>query len=132
MDRRKRRLETCIHFTGLPLGGINEPTCNAGIAYRTVKDFSIVPYRWPCIHPAATTICVKREYPTEADLDAEDVERFEHNKLISTAVAACKETGLREGHTTCPKCKGKLNFVENPNGHLWGSCETPDCLSWLE
>ena len=131
---RQRRLETCVHFTGLPLPGsrVNEPTCDAGIAYRTVKDHSIVPYRWPCLHPAATTTCVKREYPTEADIDAEDAARFEYCKLINTARAACVETGLKEGSVKCPKCGGILRFTIASNGHVWGHCETENCLAWME
>jgi len=30
------------------------------------------------------------------------------------------------GTIECPRCKGKLSFKFQSNGHLWGSCETRD------
>lgn len=31
----------------------------------------------------------------------------------------------------CPACGGKLAMIKNSfNGHIWGECETKDCLAW--
>jgi hypothetical protein len=33
----------------------------------------------------------------------------------------------------CPKCNGILHFSKSSyNGHIWGKCETEDCLSWMQ
>lgn len=31
----------------------------------------------------------------------------------------------------CPKCNKKLHYtISKSNGHIWGKCETKDCLIW--
>jgi len=38
-----------------------------------------------------------------------------------------------QGTRECPVCKGVLHLSHaGCNGHVWGKCETEDCLSWLE
>lgn len=33
----------------------------------------------------------------------------------------------------CPACKGRLKLsISAVNGHVWGACETPDCVRWME
>jgi hypothetical protein len=33
----------------------------------------------------------------------------------------------------CPECKGRLHLSQSSyNGHVYGKCETPDCVSWME
>lgn len=33
----------------------------------------------------------------------------------------------------CPVCKGRLHLSQSAcNGHVWGRCETKDCVSWME
>jgi len=42
------------------------------------------------------------------------------------------ETGI-QGNIACPQCGGKLNYsIAKLNGHLWGKCETENCLSWMQ
>lgn len=37
-----------------------------------------------------------------------------------------------QGSVTCPLCKGKLSYsIAKLNGHIWGVCETEDCLRWM-
>ena len=37
------------------------------------------------------------------------------------------------GTIKCPACGSKLNYsVSSFNGHLWGTCETAECLRWME
>jgi len=32
----------------------------------------------------------------------------------------------------CPICQKQLTMVSNSyNGHIWGKCETKNCLSWM-
>jgi hypothetical protein len=38
-----------------------------------------------------------------------------------------------ESFEVCPICGGKLHLQYGGyNGHLWGKCETEECLLWLE
>lgn len=33
----------------------------------------------------------------------------------------------------CPKCKGRLHLTQSSyNGHVSGSCETKECVQWME
>jgi hypothetical protein len=34
---------------------------------------------------------------------------------------------------TCPVCQGRLHLSQSAyNGHVFGKCETPGCVSWME
>ena len=36
------------------------------------------------------------------------------------------------GKIECPKCGGILHYsVAGGNHHIWGTCETKDCLKWM-
>lgn len=38
-----------------------------------------------------------------------------------------------KGFMKCPVCKGVLDYgVQKFTGKTYGSCETPDCISWME
>lgn len=38
-----------------------------------------------------------------------------------------------KGIVVCPVCGGQLHMSHDAyNGHVWGHCETKDCLSWME
>ncbi len=43
-----------------------------------------------------------------------------------------KETGKRQGFIICPICNKRLFFDKHTNGHIWGKCETINCLSWMQ
>lgn len=52
------------------------------------------------------------------------------------AIRACREDAKGQrgiiGKIECPKCKGVLSYsVAKSNGHLWGACETENCLQWM-
>ena len=33
----------------------------------------------------------------------------------------------------CPVCKGRLHLSQAAyNGHVWGKCETKDCVAWMQ
>ena len=37
------------------------------------------------------------------------------------------------GTIPCPKCGAELQYsISDYNGHIWGRCETPGCLNWME
>lgn len=37
------------------------------------------------------------------------------------------------GEMECPICQGKLHYtIAGYNGHIWGKCETEDCLQWMQ
>lgn len=39
----------------------------------------------------------------------------------------------RVGIIECPKCKGKLHYsISSYNNHVWGKCETENCLAWMQ
>ena len=39
----------------------------------------------------------------------------------------------RTGVVECPICKGQLHLSQSAyNGHVWGKCETADCIAWME
>jgi hypothetical protein len=36
------------------------------------------------------------------------------------------------GEIECPICKGRLRYsVAGINGHIWGTCSTPECVRWI-
>jgi hypothetical protein len=38
-----------------------------------------------------------------------------------------------KGEIECPLCKGILHYTKSGyNNHIWGKCETEDCLSWVQ
>ncbi len=37
------------------------------------------------------------------------------------------------GSVKCPACGGDLQYSRaGCNGHIWGQCQTKDCLSWMQ
>jgi len=60
----------------------------------------------------------------------------EEGKLssMSAAIHTIKTNYKRgdKGTIMCPECEGKLNFiVQEYDGHIWATCETEGCLSWM-
>jgi hypothetical protein len=139
----------CKHFTGLGLGGDYGKRCNAGVCYRTHVGGSDLGWaiRVPCIlghkmssfDSSQVVPCEKYEEPT-----AEEIAQFERETeaMIARQVKAFPliEAMKREFEgqdatksVECPVCKGKLTMTHAAyNGHVWGNCETADCLSWME
>lgn len=36
------------------------------------------------------------------------------------------------GSITCPECGGELCYtIASSNKHIWGTCKTKNCLSWV-
>jgi len=129
-DRRASRLATCTHFTG-----IQHDACDAGVAYDSVRDVSVRPYRWPCLHPDAAISCVKRELPTEEEVDAREREATEalHRGMRAREAIIAASDGRRDGggSIACPECGQRLNYTIASNGHIWATC-SGGCVSWME
>lgn len=54
------------------------------------------------------------------------------------ALSAClKDVGDKprphRGEIVCPKCGGRLGYLAKATapGTIWGTCATPNCLSWM-
>lgn len=63
--------------------------------------------------------------------------RREHiNKTLTAYASVVEATGGKRGvsgEIPCPICGGKLRYsVAASNGHIWGSCATPDCVRWMQ
>lgn len=84
--------EWCRHYTGVG----NDKVCAAGVEYESIKDTSVIPYRWHCIHADTMVQCAKRE-----EYAAEEVAEQKRK-------AAAFLTGLVafwEGESdVCPQC----------------------------
>jgi len=53
-------------------------------------------------------------------------------KAVTNIKAKHGKTNAK-GTMGCPLCGGKLHYtVAALNGHVWGACETKNCLSWME
>jgi len=124
----------CIHFSGL----INK-TCDAFVSYDSVKREGPVMFRFPCLKEHEDVPCAKREWPTEehvAGVLAAFAESDRKMMLASGLIKRIKTEHKGEdwqGVENCPACKGRLHLsISAYNGHVWGRCETKDCLAWME
>ena len=130
----EQHMGSCIHFTGL----WENKTCKAGVDYETVKGAPTDRFAFslPCLgDPGAT--CAHQQFPTR-----EEAEEYERRAMEGLAHTVAARVRIREqtkgkrgvaGTIECPKCKGKLRYtVSGYNGHVWGTCETPGCLRWIE
>lgn len=65
----------------------------------------------------------------------EEIKRRFQSTSIAIALINEKHPGKvdAQGSIECPECKGKLNYTKNSyNGHVWGHCETEECLRWMQ
>lgn len=136
---RKNNIEVamlqCRHFNG-----VQNRTCKAGVNYDELVPIPCIGYRPGDTHRQAE--CDKKSCWTREEAVRNEKTREEETKkallAISAAHSAAKAIGLKKGNggsgsTECPVCKGKLHFsVASINGHLWGRCETKNCVSWME
>jgi hypothetical protein len=140
------RTTFCRHFRSLVLSP-NE--CGAHVDVRKLvggDDFGWFK-RTPCNAENHIDTCDKRDFPTAAEVaeyDGRMEKRFEN---MSVAIAEINkrhrntpqweepEQGKNKdasGTIKCPQCGGVLHYtVAGFNGHIWGKCETADCLSWM-
>ena len=130
MKQRQRRIH-CKHFSG-----VTHPQCKAGCAY-------VPGHIDQCIGRGvdATAPCQMLEYPTQAEIDAEDAEsaaRFE--KIVTARAAIVKHMGGKGGkggkggseRINCPNCGGVLYFCVASNGHIHALCRGACGVAWME
>lgn len=53
------------------------------------------------------------------------------------AIKQCREDSKRRhalaGTIKCPQCGENLRYtIAKCNSHLWGKCDTENCLSWMQ
>jgi hypothetical protein len=119
--QRKRRLATCLHFTG-----IQHHRCKAGVCYSDVRGSAPAPYSRSCIRDehwvaGGSPPCALYEASSEAVIDAEDTEIHRAFALIAKGLSQCCEAplstrqvierGQHEGNGPrfCSKC-GQVSF----------------------
>jgi hypothetical protein len=136
----------CRYFTGLPMVSLQDQrtTCEAGINYR--KHIGGPDLGWCSRAPCLTTSmskeqvpCDKYEEPTQEEIDKFDAEVKEaSDRMMRTIPFIEKIKKKYKGQNVkstdeCPECKGVLHFTHAAyNGHVWGKCETEECLNWVE
>ena len=141
-------------------GHFHDTHCLAGVAYRDVvtdPDNNLgIAFRYPCTTWEGTKFfrdmtplqraeydrrgtCEKYEEPTDGEI-AEYEARVEagHQQSMLALPLISKIKREHKGQSwkgveECPVCKGKLHMTHSAyNGHVWGKCETDDCLAWME
>jgi hypothetical protein len=121
----------CKHFNGI---FINK-ACAAGISYEGQE-----PRHRPCFKDEGSDItCPQRDFPSPAEVDKELADIEENNSrmnLIYPLIARIKKDHAGSdwsGAERCPACGGNLHLSHaSLNGHVWGKCETPNCVAWME
>ena len=95
----------------------------------------------PTDHRGETVIpCPHRQEPTEEQVQADRADDEKCLKQMTAGLHVASEWRIkpkplldRQEVVECPICKGKLHLSQSAyNGHVWGKCETQDCLSWME
>lgn len=128
---REQIANGCRHFNGVQNG-----QCKAGVYYDQVSATRALPClrnlgeHVPCSHRSWLT-------PEEVEVEASKEEAYgamflKTIPLISRIKREHKGKAW-QGVEVCPVCAGKLHMRHSGyNGHVWGRCETKDCLAWTE
>lgn len=131
----------CKHFNGMQM-----TKCKAGVNYRELAKGPYLGWatRLPCIATSLSkvgeqVICLKYQQITAAEI-AEEERQFDAGRdRLEKALNAVRP--LRKiykgqdasGILACPICNGNLHWrIAAYNGHMWGRCETLDCINWIE
>lgn len=145
-------MKYCQHYdaNGIVMIGGKEPTgvCKAGVNFKeTFGTETGIFQRIPCTSGGKKSqeqlleMCPKwlqttREQGEEREDSMEAMVR--QMTLVSPVVKAwrswTKQNRVgKEEVIQCPVCQGKLHLSQAAyNGHVWGKCETADCVSWME
>lgn len=89
----------CRHYSGM----MNK-ACDAGVEYDSIKDTSVVPTRWHCIHADAMVKCPKRELRTK-----EEIEEEKRQLAAWFTRFAAFESGESDA---CPQCGETVESAE--------------------
>ena len=124
----------CKYFNGISKG------CAVGIDIRKFVGGPDLGWctRMPCLKKNNVTCSDYTDY-TDAELATieQEFKQMEDRFIrVGPIVANIKEKHKGEnwsGTVECPVCKGKLHLKHTGyNSHVWGKCETENCLSWME
>ncbi len=128
------RRGTCRFFNG-----VQHDKCNAGIEYKGFRG--IGSGKLPCItqYSEPDVECDKYTEPSKEEVAASD-RRIEAavNRMTKLTPLISRVKSEHKGHSwsgteACPICSGKLHLSHAAfNGHVWGRCETGNCVRWAE
>lgn len=129
----------CNHYRAMG----SHTTCEAGVEYATFNGMKF--HDRPCFGHRGEQPpggCDLAQFPTEAELaaeDAEDKKRWENLSKARAAIVAHLGGPWKRGTTgaggtiECPVCAGALQFTRaGYNGHIHARCSTAGCVSWME
>lgn len=135
----------CQHYTH---GKGADMVCKVGMDLKAIKK---VPtgerhLKWgPCIEghtlPDPKAHCPHwiRRTRQMGESRADAVEQSERQMELVMPVVAKWRTWTEKNRVSkqevieCPACAGRLHLTQSAyNGHVWGRCETKDCVSWME
>lgn len=91
--------EWCRHYSGM----MNK-SCDAGVEYDSIKDTSVVPYRFHCIHADTAVPCALR-----AEYTPEEIE--ERHRQIAAALTRFASF-LGGESDECPHCGTTIESAE--------------------
>ncbi|MGI9507629.1 MAG: hypothetical protein ACR2RE_31705 [Geminicoccaceae bacterium] len=143
---------TCRHFNSCIINDV----CEAGVRYRDVTPRPDDPgsaIRAPCraygagdkhalkvlaeYGPPGT--CDKFETYTERELAEHEAEAEAAKERMMKVLPLCERIKREhkgeswKGVEECPVCDGRLHLSHAAvNGHVWGKCETENCVAWME
>jgi len=136
-------MSKCKHYEGALA-----KQCKLGILYASVDPCPDKPgrlTRLPCIDPDLAPLigtrgqCEKYEGYTKEELAQREkvlLEALDRMDKLQSIIEKVKKEHKRkawQGTVECPVCKGKLHLSHAAiNGHVWGRCETTDCVRWME
>lgn len=132
----------CKHYRGMH----DKTSCEAGVEFSSLPGHGVKGFfeSCPCFGPERTGTCGKSEYPTDAEMEAEEAEIQSDMRNMMVArvaiVAACGGPWNRgmagsAGMLDCPVCEQShtLWFSRSGyNGHIHARCSTSGCVAWME
>lgn len=141
------------------IGSWHNTHCATGVEYQSVLSEPTIregsAYRYPCVqdwswckspltesqqaHFERRGTCAKYTEPTPEDIAAYEAEVKAVTGRFLLAVPVLNRIKREhkgkdwKGVEMCPACNGRLHMTHAAyNGHVWGQCETKNCLSWME
>lgn len=123
----------CKHFTGLL-----DDKCAAGVVYDKVRKKGLRGI--PCLkHSDNGGECEKCQWKTEEEIQARLDEINAHTEKFKATLPIIKKVKEQhkgedwQGTEDCPVCEAPLHLRHAKiNGHVWGKCETDNCVSFME
>lgn len=90
----------CRHYAGM----WEKKNCDAGVEYESIKDTSVIPYRYHCIHVDSAVPCALR-----AEYTPEEIEEA-HRQI---AAALTRFASFLDGESDeCPHCGATIESAE--------------------